>query len=407
MQNTLKPNYKFVQDIFAGRKDRVGASDIPALIANPAKQGESFAGYGRTAITVYEEKIGIAEKEPQSLPAKMGKLLEPIVLREFIEDFYNVNMAIEFYESYMLFELAKFRSAHPPNSKKFNNECPFKHNTEALEDYGVAHGDCLYDPEWLIRDGHTLNFSEPIIIKKGVKFDKTKPALIEGKTSQFWAARRGEDALTGYDFKQSGWQGIPMRVYLQALFQMPLYNVFNVYVALMSNTSQKGYWHIKPNKKWIARLQQLAWDMRKAIINRQPPREMAISAADITKLYTEIKDDYTVISGEELDRAVGLVRDYRDAQAQHKTWKRREEEYRDAAAVILKGSGRVKGIINGKLETIFEWKETGGDERVMGLGDIREVNNGKRYESYLRRNGLIKKTKKSRKPDIKLKIKES
>ena len=49
----------FIGDFVEDRARRIGASDIPALIPNPENGTETLAGYGRTPVTVWQEKKGI------------------------------------------------------------------------------------------------------------------------------------------------------------------------------------------------------------------------------------------------------------------------------------------------------------------------------------------------------------
>jgi len=73
----------YITDFQKSRSTKIGSSDVPALIQHPEKS-ESLAGYGRTALTVYEEKIGIRERDPVGFPAQMGHVVEPYALQEFI-----------------------------------------------------------------------------------------------------------------------------------------------------------------------------------------------------------------------------------------------------------------------------------------------------------------------------------
>jgi hypothetical protein len=390
------PNFNYITDFYKSRKDRIGASEVAALVPNPHRPGESFAGYGRTAVTVYEEKVGLREREQAGLAADIGNFYEPRILMEFIRDFYGCAYSIDinFYKAYQYCEIERLAGNRIVDCSQFNGSNPFKHHTEAVEDYAVAHPDMLYIPS--NKEGKIKNHN--------ITFDLSKPAIIEAKSAQYWATKRKGDPYSGYDFDATGWQGIPMKHYLQILFQMTLCDIHNAYLALFSNTSQKAYWHIKPNKKWQSKLQQLAWDMRQAIKKRQPPKHLAISSSDINALYPEIKEDFEVIAGDDLDKALEIAKGYDEAQGQRKEWERKEKEYRSAMSIFLKDSGRIDGIIDGRLQEIANWKSTGGGERLMGLKEIKELD--KKYYRYLKKNGLIKKAKSSRMPDIKLKFEE-
>jgi len=397
------PKYNYITDFYASRKDRLGASEVAACILNPHRPGESLAGYGQTAITIYEEKVGIREREKAGFAAEMGNFLEPKILGKFINDFFNDRYGNfylrDFYKNYMLCEIECMYDNGIVDCSLFNEtgdpfrSNPLKHHTEAIADYAVAHPDMIFDSTNIDVEGK--------IKHKNITFDFSKPAIIEAKSSQYWSSKRKNDPFAGYDFEVAGWQGIPLKHYIQILTQMTLTEINNGYLALLYNTSEVNYWRIKPHKKWQTKIQQLCWDMRQAIKKRQPPKHLAISASDINALYPEIKEDFEVISGNELKKAIEIAKGYKEAQEQRKEWERKENEYRSAMSIFLKDSGRIDGIIDGRLQEIANWKHTGGGERIMGLNDIKELD--MRYYRYLKKNGLIKEAKSGRMPDIKLK----
>ena len=64
-------NYQYITDFYKSRGSRIGASDVPALIPHPDRPSESLAGYGQTAVTLYEEKVGLRKREPAGFAAEM------------------------------------------------------------------------------------------------------------------------------------------------------------------------------------------------------------------------------------------------------------------------------------------------------------------------------------------------
>lgn len=393
---------QYITDFHKSREARIGASDIPALIPHPLRPSESLAGYGQTAITLWEEKIGARIRPVAGFSAEMGHYIEPKAIREFIRDVSTDapemdgdKIARAFYRGYMLYELESEQAGWgAPDGRTYNNTA-FHHHTEALSPFGVAHADTVYMPESNARK-----------VKTAYDFtvDFTKPFLIEAKSAQYWAARRREDPFSGYDTGLKEWQGIPLKHYMQIQYQLALYNIDTAYLSLIYNTSEKHYWQIKANRKHQNELIELAEKMKWHIDKKKPPRELAMNADDIRKLYPEIKEDFCEISGDELQKAIEITSVYRKASEQEKQWKARREDAENAMAVLLKDNREITGRIGDKVETIARWKPTGGGEYAASLKDVTQGNPN--AIKYLRKHGLIKEKKKGEKVDIKLRLEE-
>jgi hypothetical protein len=348
-----------------------------------------------------EKKIGIRERQPAGFSARMGNILEPIVLCEFMKDstngIFNETLTTIFFKNYIDFKSVK-EILKGVNSEK-HNPTPFKHHTEATTSFGVAHADCVYVPPPEAIESTQKKLSNAITV------DFSKPFLIQAKTAQYWATKRNEnDEFSGYDFNIAGWQGIPLKHYFQMQYEMALYDVDVSYLALLYNTSEKHYWQIKANKKHQADLLEIAEKMKKHIDKRTPPREFAMNTADIRKLYPEIKEDFTELSGDELSKAVLIVGEYRQAAEQEKTWKRKKEDAEDAMSILLKDNRKIMGLIGDKLQTIAVWKKTGGYDMIKALLVIKE--NHPEVLKYLIKKNMIVQANSSENPDIKLKLRE-
>lgn len=371
-------NYTYITDFYRSREDLIGSSDIPALIPHPIIKSESLAGYSRTAITVYEEKTGITKREPAGISAKMGNNIEGIILKEFIEQQDCKRISHEFYRGYILCELDKeIEKVGMLHCESYNNT-DYKHHTESMNDFSVAHADCLYTGK--------------------------KPFIIEAKSAQFWAVKRDKDIYSGYDFDLKDWQGIPLKHYFQIQFQMALYGVDMAYLALLYNTSEFHTWQIKANKKHQADLLELAEYMKKCIDKRTPPKEKAMNASDIQKLYPDIKEDFREAVGKELETAIEIGKQYEHAKSQKKMWELKERDALDAMSVLLKDERELKGLVNGELQTIARWKDTGGAEKWVALSKVKKDNPD--VYKIIVDNGLIEYQKTDRKPEIKLKLRE-
>jgi hypothetical protein len=369
-------NYTYITDFYKSRENRIGSSDIPALIPHPVRKSESLAGYERTAITVYEEKTEITKREPAGFSARVGNDIEGLPLRYFIEEHENKDVARDFYKGYILCKIEKeTKSDGLIDCSAFNNT-DYKHNTESMNDFGVAHADCLYVGK--------------------------KPFIIEAKSAQFWSVKRKEDLYVGYDFDLKDWQGIPLKHYFQIQFQMALYGVDTAYLALLYNTSEFHTWKIDGNKKHQADLLELAEYMKKCIDTKTPPKEKAMNASDIQKLYPIVLEDFRESVGKELEDAQRIAKEYTHAKQQIKQWELKERDCLDAMSVLLKDTREIKGLIGDELQTIAKWKDTGGAEKIVALSKIKkewpEV-----YES-LKDVHLIEYQKTDRKPEIKLRM---
>ena len=392
-----KLKYSFITDFEKSREKKIGASDIPALIPHPLRPTESLAGYGQTAITLYEEKIGVRPRTPAGFSAAMGHYLEPIILREFINDVLDKKVADEFYKGYMENELALMSGLWKPAS--LYNKTQFYHHTEATTEYGVAHADCVYEPP-SVRAGNW----EVKIADSDLTVDLSKLFLIQAKSAQYWATLRRDDRFSGYDFSMSEWQGIPLKHYMQMQYEMSLYGADVSYLVLLYNTSEKHYWQVKANKKHQASLLETAELMKKCIDKKKPPRELAMNATDIRKLYPDIKEDFTELIGDELTRAIDIAKEYNKAVAQEKIWKEKKEDAENAIAILLKDQRRIRGLVDDKMQTIAEWKSTGGFEKIKALKEIKSEYSDI-YE-YLKNNEMIEFANSNEKPAIKLKFKD-
>lgn len=406
-------NYSFITDFTKSRAVKIGASDISWCIPHPIKQIESLAAYtdkkgqrhANTALDLYNEKITPSDYE-SNYPAEMGHWLEPRALYDFIADNISREIATDFLRGYMMHKIEQESTGKAVNPEPYNNT-PFKHNTEVSNDYGVAHGDCLYDPDYLdyrkekrITKNQTYHSSKLLI-------DLSKPFLIEAKSARsHTVTARKNDPYVGYDLTLHEWQGIPLKVYFQVQYQMALYNVDVCYVVLIFDTSSKHYWQIKANKKHQSDLIQLAEYMKKCIDSKTPPTELLMNSKDITALYPTIKDDFRELKEDELKEVLKLAIEIKDSTKQEKNWKQKKEQAIDLLAIHLKDTEKVRGKVGDTIIDLAKWKSTGGSEGVMGLTELRLREDGEKIEKWLRKKGLVKKNEEKRKPTLMVKSKE-
>lgn len=366
-------NYWFIKgDFHNERSKRIGASDIPALIPNPENPTESLAGYGRTPVTLWQEKTGRKEREFAGLPAEMGHFLENKALELFIREKFDKDISKVFSENKIKYE---FCGKHAMASDF--QISPFQHNTQYYntdDNSGmIAHPDCI------------------VLSKEG-------PYLIEAKSANYFATiRRPGTFVKGYDFELNTWQGIPLKHYMQIQFQLALFEVDTCYLSLISNTSQHNVWEIKANEKHQNQIMELANNMIWHINNDKPPKELAINQTDIKELYPNLQKDFVMISGEERETAISIAKEYNKAHEQEKKWKMKKQETLDSMAVLLKDVPELRdedGIIG-------KWQTRKGSEKILALKEIKK--NKPEVYKYLQENELLNTSEDSRNVSIKWK----
>jgi hypothetical protein len=363
------------------RSTKIGSSDVPALIQHPEKS-ESLAGYGRTALTVYEEKIGIREREPAGFPAHMGHVVEPYAIQEFIRRHTDDKTADKFLRGCLLCDLDRTKDGYPTATATQTTD--FLHHTEAVTDYSVSHADCI-------------NIS-----------DSQNAILIEAKTSGFWPARRTDDPYKGYDKEVKGHQGIPLHVFYQVQHQAAIYQeVYGVKtkVANLVLISEGQYyeWEIRIDTKIQERLLELCSYMKTCIDKKIPPKKLAMNVSDIKVMYPVLNEDFRLVSGEELTSAVEAAKKAKEAAEQLKAWKQKKEDAEAALSILLQDNKKLQGIIDGEITDIVAWQSREGGERILGLKDLKALDSGERLYKYMKKNGLIKVGEDSRFVKVKLK----
>jgi len=374
-------NYWYIKgDFHKQRSGRIGASDVPALIPDPERPTETLAGYGRTPITVWQEKTGRRTREPAGLPAEMGHYLEDKACELFIRGVSGQEVAEQHIHDRRAFEFAN-RAAGSEDAVEYQRTA-YHHHAQYYTDEAIVHPDVIYDGA--DKDAGYVDVF-------GVRVRLDKPFLLEAKSANHWAAFRPEGSVVrGYDLKLKTWQGIPLKHYMQIQFQLAILDVKNCYLPLLHDTSSFHVWKIRANEKHQGRLIDIVGKMAWHIKHDRPPADMAINADDIIALYPTLGDDFVVLNGEERDQAVLLASEYRTAEAQEKRWREKKKDAADAMAVLLKDRPEIR---DGE-GPIAKWTEKAGYEKVTSLAKIKESDQN--AYRYLQRKGLIETTKDSR-----------
>ena len=367
--------YMFVRDIFENRGVRIGASEVPCLFPNPEKPSESVSGYGKTAMTLYLEKVGEKEPDKAGLASEMGHYLEPKAIELFIRKVWGPEVASAWMKKRMDFEMnggnAETKQAYP-----------VLFNTAFIDEQSIVHPDGLHIGE---KSGKIVK------TEWGFNVDTRKDFLLEAKSASFFSAKRGDSEVRGYDRNNKTWQGIPLKHWFQTQFQMLKSGVSLCYLLLLSDTSKFDVWEIKADKEMQRRIAKIVNVFMRHVTKRRPPKELAMNIDDIKILFPSVKDDFSMLSGEEGDKVKELSDKALMASEQEKVWKERKDDALSALAVYLKD---VKELRDEEGDVVCRWQTSVGKESVMSIKDI-QASNPKALE-YLRKNNLIKRTKESR-----------
>lgn len=368
-------DYVFVKDIFEERGVRIGASEVPCLFPDPERPSESVAGYGKTAITLYQEKVGERERDKSGLAAEMGHYLEPKAIELFIREVWGPDVASAWMRRRMDFEMnggdARTKQAYP-----------VLYNTAFIDRDSIVHPDGLHIGE---KDGRTVR------TRWGFNVDTRRSFLIEAKSASFFSARRGDSEVRGYDRDNKTWQGIPLKHWFQTQFQMLKAGVSLCYLTLLSDTSRFDVWEVRADKEMQGRIARVVNVFMRHVRNRVPPKELAINVDDITALFPSVRDDFVMLDGEDGDKVRELSDKALSAAEQEKVWAARKDDALSALAVWLKDAGEVR---DSDGDVVCRWQTSKGRESVMSLKDIAASNPA--ALRYLRRNNLIKVSKSSR-----------
>ena len=374
------------------RSARVGASDCPSLFPSPEKPTESLAGYDQTALTLYNKKIGKGEKQTYGLAAEMGHFLENKSLELFIRMFFGKEIAKEFIEQKILYEMGD-----KSDPEKYQVGL-FRHNTEYYSDGIIVHPDLIY----LGEPG-----AEKITVE-GITVDKSKPFYIEAKSARKEATKRRDDSyVKGYDFDLTNWQGIPLKHYVQMQYQSAIFQIDTGYLPLLHNTSEFQVWRVGKDKKWQARIINTVGKMLKYIEMKKQPKEMAINLSDIILLYPNLRNDFITVTGEKSEKIKEICIQHRKAKQQIKNWEAIEKDCKDALSVHMKDYDEIRD----GSDILVKWRNLSGRESI---GLPKEVTgklsflkylklNDKTGYNYIVRKEWLKKGKDSRSIDIKYK----
>lgn len=367
--------YRFVRDIFEYRGVKIGASEVPCLFPDPERPSESVAGYGKTAMTLYLEKIGEKQPDKAGLAAEMGHYLEPKAIELFIRGVWGKEIAEEWMRKRMDFEMnggdARAKQAYP-----------ILFNTAFIDKTSIVHPDGLHVGE---KDGKLVRTDW------GFKVDTRKDFLLEAKSASFFSARRGDSEVRGYDRNNKTWQGIPLKNWFQTQYQMLKAGVNLCYLLLLSDTSKFDVWEIKADREMQRRIANVVSLFMASVERHEPPKALAMNIEDIKILFPSVTEDFSMVIGEEGDKVKELSDKALVAAEQERVWKAKKDDALSALSVYLKD---MKELRDEDGDVVCRWQTRAGVESVVSFKDMQR--NDPNAVKYLRRRGLIRKSADSR-----------
>lgn len=394
----MTPYWYIENNFLEAREGRIGASDLSALIPNPDKPSESLAGYGQTAVTLWQQKTGRAEREPAGIAAEMGHWNEIKAIELFIRGIPEIgpSMAREYVESRLRYECAVLSD---PNRRASRYQpTPFKHNTQWYNDQFIVHPDGIWD-DADAEQRFGFDVHPTLTTAHGLTIDLSTPFLIEAKTASYWSAkRRPEKPHSGFDFDLKTWQGIPLKYYVQIQFQLAMMDVETCYLPLLSDSATFNVWEVKRDRKIGDDLIDLAGRFMWYVKNDTMPKEMAINIDDICAMYPTTTDDFQTVTGEEAETVIELARKAKDAKAQGKMWDDRAADAISALAVHLKDAKELRVLLDGEEKRVVSWTERDGSEYVASLAEVEKVSAIAAMQ--LRQLGLVKQKKGSKSVNV-------
>ena len=335
-----------IEDFHQSRERCIGASDIPTLAGLNKK-------YNQTPLTLWEQKTKREEGFKGNSATYWGHKLEPLVLHEFIKQFYSEELQTN---QLMSEELERLVDAHARNDHLFG---PFKILTEAKHpdyQFTVAHADLLslVDPE--------------------------NPFLVDAKTGNYFSGKKGLDIDFGYSEDDLSEQGIPSAAYLQMQYQMMCYGVDTSYVAALINTSDfRIYGPIKAKKDIQEKCLTLAARFFDHLNDDTPPEP--IIKEDVFKLFPNLKNETKVISNEDLVLALDAISERKKMKLQIKKLENKIEDIDDALHLLAGENTIVNDPEGNKIIKISNYQT----KRIKGLKEI-EKNYPEIYEAIVENN---------------------
>ena len=305
--------YTFYSDQVRNTKEIIiGSSDLPVIIKLPDSKIK------KTTLELCEEKRGECEQFTGNDATEWGHDLEPLLISKFIEKNVNRKTAHQFKVDYILHEDYRYPGYKPPTLYHPFTEC--KHPKFP---WAVAHADCIYTGD--------------------------KPYNIEAKTGGYFA-RVKREGVEGFDLEDHSANGVPGDILLQVQWQMLIYNVFFTYVLLLVDDNKFHVYKVPAIQKWWPLMIEKASRFYNCCITGERPQPENFN--DVKKLFPEVFDRATYITGDRAIIAEEMKEEKKSLQAKIKKYNARIDDINDAAGLLM---GDNKFLMNGETtKKIFQ-----------------------------------------------------
>lgn len=292
--------YHRITDFHGARSKGVGSSDIPTLALLNKR-------YGQTPLTLWYEKTGRAQREPAGPRAYWGKVLEGVILAEWIRRRYGDEAATEY---------ARYKARGMSSG-------PFKTETECFHPerpYCLAHSDLLVDP-----------FSTQFVEDR-----ESEREIVEAKSAGLFSATRRDDGDYGYSRKDFSLSGIPMSVFLQVQWQGYCYGVDQLRVAALIDTGDYREYEGKADPRTQEKLLTLAERFWLCVESDTPPKPE--TWADVSLLWPGVEETTAMVGGDAEMQAREMVSRYARASSRIKEAEGEKDEIKDALGILMGGN---------------------------------------------------------------------
>lgn len=298
--------YRRIGDFHSARAKGVGSSDIPTLALLNKR-------YGETPLTLWQEKTGRAPRSEAGPRAYWGKVLEGVILAEWVRRHYGDEAAVEY---------ARYKA-------RGLSYGPYKTNTECVHperSYCLAHADLVV--EGLKETGPRVlgGVSDYIAVD-------VPPLIVEAKSCGLMSGLRREDGDYGYSRKDSSLGGIPMGVFLQVQWQMLCYDIPEAHVAVLIDTGDYREYSGRADPRTQEKLLALAERFWRCVETDTPPKPE--TWADVQLLWPDTEDASSMVGGETEMKAREMVERYHRLSESAKSIEDERQEIKDALGILM------------------------------------------------------------------------
>lgn len=296
--------YRRITDFDGARAKAVGSSDIPTLALLNKR-------YGETPLTLWQEKTGRSTREPAGQRAYWGKVLEGVILAEWVRRHHGDEVAVEY---------ARYKA-------RGMSYGPYKTNTEATHperSYCLAHADLVVDAPIDLTNNDLVSDET---------FLEVRPIIVEAKSCGLMSGLRREDGDYGYSRTDFSLGGVPMSVFLQVQWQGLCYGIDDLHVAVLIDTGDYREYSGRADPRAQEKLLALAERFWRCVETDTPPKPE--SWADVQLLWPDTEDASSMVGGPTEIQARNMVRRFHVLSEQAKRIEAEREDIKDALGILM------------------------------------------------------------------------